>query len=212
MVYLFIGEDESAKKEKLQQIKSEFLNPASSEFNYDLLYAKETDVLSLQEILSRLPVNSPKRLVVLKEAQKSSQKIKDFLLEYVKAKHNDVILVLDIARQDARDSFLKGLSVHAKVINLGTAVYTSTFKLCDDLERKRISAALGILHQLLSEGEKPERILGGLRYCWERNYGLNPREKARRLNLLLNCDIDIKRSRLKADFSLEKLLISLCFF
>jgi len=212
MIYLFIGEDEIAKKEKLQEIKNKFLNPASSEFNYDLLYAKDTGLSSLQEILTRLPINSPKRLVVIKDTSKLSEKIKDFLINYAKKPRNDIIMVLDILRHDAKDAFLKTLALHAKSVNFAEASHVNTFKLCDELDRKRIAPALKILHRLLLEGEKPERILGGLRYRWLKDYALSPKEKTRRLNLLLNCDIDIKRGRLRADFSLEKLFINLCCF
>jgi DNA polymerase III delta subunit len=66
-----------------------------------------------------------------------------------------------------------------------------------------------VLNQLLKKGERPERILGGLRYSWENSIA-TPLETRRRLKALLNCDIDIKTGRLKADFALERLVVSLC--
>lgn len=212
MIYLFIGEDEIAKKEKLQEIKRQSLNPASADFNYELLYAKELNLPALQEVLSRLPINSPKRIAVIKDATKLSEKIKDFLINYAKNPAADIILLLDISRRDALDPFLKAIAPYTKAVNFHQAVRANTFKLCDELERKMITPALKMLHQLFLEGEKPERILGGLRYRWERDCALSARERTRRLNLLLNCDRDIKRGRLRPEFSLEKLLISLCCF
>jgi len=212
MIYLFIGEDELTKQEKLKDLKAEFLNPASVDFNYELLYAKEIELNSLQEIFSRLPVNSQKRVVVVKDAVRLSEKVKEFLVQYAKKPYPHIILVLDVLHRDTKDQFLKAITPHAKLVSFQEAVHTNTFKLCDDLERKSITLALKTLHQLLGEGEKPERILGGLRYRWERDYGLNPKEKTRRFSLLLNCDIDIKRGRLKPEFSLEKLCINLCCF
>jgi hypothetical protein len=53
------------------------------------------------------------------------------------------------------------------------------------------------------------RILGGLGYTWERDV-MAPLEAKRRLKLLLNCDVEIKTGRLKPNFALEKLVISLC--
>lgn len=69
--------------------------------------------------------------------------------------------------------------------------------------------ALRILNELLRNGERPERILGGLRYAWEREFTPGVEAK-RRLKLLLNCDINIKTGKLKPNFALEKLVISLC--
>ncbi|MCM8762918.1 MAG: hypothetical protein NC936_03460 [Candidatus Omnitrophica bacterium] len=212
MVYLFYGEDEIAKKRSLESLKKKFLNPATLEFNFDLLHAKETDLLVLQEILSRIPLDSPRRIVIIKDTLRLSPKIKDFLIGYVKKPTADTILILDLYQRKPQDAFLKAIMPYVKILNFGEAEYVSTFKLCDELERKRITPALNILHRLLSCGEKAERILGGLRYHWERNTALSPQERARRLNLLLNCDIDIKRGRLRPEFSLEKLLVNLCCF
>jgi DNA polymerase III delta subunit len=66
-----------------------------------------------------------------------------------------------------------------------------------------------VLGQLLREGERPERILGGLRYSFEQG-NLVPQQARKRLRLLLNCDIEIKTGRLKAGLALEKLILSLC--
>ena len=212
MVYLFVGEDEIAKAQKLKELKRKYLNPASLEFNYDLLYGKETSLAGLQEILSRISANSPKRMVVIKEADKLSPPARDFLTGFAKKARADIILVLDFPHPQAKAGFLKQISFSAQILQFAQRPPANTFKLCDELERKRIAPALKILQQLLREGEKPERILGGLRWCWERDYSLTPREKARRLRLLLNCDTDIKSGRLRPDFSLEKMLVTLCFF
>jgi len=211
MVYLFIGDDEVAKKEKIAAVKAKFLHAKNSDFNYNLLFAKELDLKNLQEILFSLPVNAKKRIVVIKEALSLNNKIKDFLLAYTKNPIPEIILILDIPHFDFKDKFLKKMLVLAKPLRFSETPYTDTFKLCDALDKKNISAALKILHNLLKAGEKPERILGGLRYRWERGY-LSPQEKIKRLTLLLNSDIEIKRGRLKPEYSLEKLCVNLCCF
>ena len=65
------------------------------------------------------------------------------------------------------------------------------------------------LSKLLEEGERPERILGGLRYAWERD-AASPLETRRRLKALLTCDIEIKTGKIKPVFALERLVIKLC--
>lgn len=212
MVYLFIGDDELAKQEKLSLLKKKFLTPASRDFNFETLYAKETPCAVLQEALARLPVNASKRVVVVKDAQKLPEKAKEFLLTYVKKPLADTILVLDFNRLEPKDAFQKAAVAAGRSLVFGQKEFASTFDLCDAIDRRHPAEALGILHQLLSEGEKPERILGGLRYRWERGVGLSAQERMRRMQLLLSCDIDIKRGRLKPEFSLEKLLIGLSSF
>jgi len=66
-----------------------------------------------------------------------------------------------------------------------------------------------VLNQLLRNGEKPERILGGLRYSWE-NSMADVFQIRKKLRLLLSCDIDIKTGRLRSDFALERLVVNLC--
>jgi DNA polymerase III delta subunit len=95
------------------------------------------------------------------------------------------------------------------VILFKETVKPDTFVLSRSIESRRLDTALKLLDQLLKDGEKPERILGGLRYAWERGIA-NPVETKRRLKLLLGCDIDIKTGRLKPSFALEKLVVGLC--
>jgi DNA polymerase III delta subunit len=74
---------------------------------------------------------------------------------------------------------------------------------------RQAAPALSVLAQLLKDGEKPERIMGGLRYSWEK-YSATPKGTSIKLKALLNCELDIKTGRLKADFALERLVIALC--
>lgn len=211
MVYLFIGDDEVAKKEKVEAVKAKFLNPKNRDFNYNLLFANDLNLKSLQEILRSFPVNAQKRIVIIKEALNLNNKIKDFLLTYAKNFPPGIILILDIPHFDNKDNFLKKMLQISKVLRFGESSSVDTFKLCDALDKRNIVLALKILHNLLKSGEKPERILGGLRYRWEHGY-LSAQEKIKRLNLLLNSDIEIKKGRLKPEYSLEKLCINLCCF
>jgi DNA polymerase III delta subunit len=77
------------------------------------------------------------------------------------------------------------------------------------IESKRPDYALRTLSQLLKNGEKPERILGGLRYSFQRGPH-TPLEIRKAIKLLLNCDITIKTGRLKPEFALERLVVKLC--
>lgn len=209
MVYVFIGEDIFSKGIKLKAIKEEFLKLETAQFNFDILYAKELTLKGLQEKLIYLPVKSPKRILVIKEAQELKEEAKEFLLKYSMAPFKQLILILDIDRQANLGDFINRIYKYARIIRFREAKRLDTFALGRQIELKRIDYALRLLNQLIKNGERPERILGGLRYSLERET-TEPLEAKRKSKFLLNCDIDIKTGRLKPIFALEKLVIQLC--
>jgi len=209
MIYLFLGQDNPSKDRQLNLIKQQFLTKETEQFNLDKLYAKELTLKGLQERLLCLPVRSSKRMVVIKNAQDLKEEIQEFVLRYSKSPAKHIVLVLDVSEFDKRDDFLNQLARSAKVIRFKDVIKPDTFTLSRQITLKKPDTALCILNQLLQEGEKPERILGGLRYAWEREVA-HPLEAKRRLRLLLTCDIEIKTGRLKPVFALEKLVIKLC--
>lgn len=209
MVYVFIGDDIFSKEIKLKAIKEEFLQAEVAQFNFDILYAKELTLRNLQEKLIYLPVKNPKRILVIKEAQGLKEDAKEFLLKYVKAPFKQLILILDIDRQASLDEFISRIYKYARVIRFRETKRLDAFALSRQIGLRRLDYALRILNQLIQDGERPERILGGLRYSIERDTA-GPLEATRKSRLLLNCDIDIKTGRLKPHFALERLVIQLC--
>ncbi len=209
MIYLFLGQDNPSKDIKLKQIKKEFLNPGVEEFNLDILYGRELSLRVLQERLLCLPVKIKKRLIVIKGAEVLKDDIKEFLLKYVKKPSSKIILVLDTNKYERKDEFINSVSKFCQIYRFKETVEANTFSLSQQIDLKRADYALRVLNQLLKNGEKPERILGGLRYAWERDIH-QPIERRKRLRLLLNCDSDIKTGRLKAHYALERLVVSLC--
>jgi DNA polymerase III delta subunit len=209
MVYLFIGEDSLSKDIHLKKIKQEFLSKGTEQFNFETLYAKEITLKDLQEALLRLPVNSPKRILVLKDAQRLKEDGKEFILKYLKSPYRHIVLILDIEYSEKRDEFINRISKITRIIRFREIRQLDTFTLNRQIELKKPDLALKVLNQILKEGERPERILGGLRYAWERGID-TPFEMKKRLSLLLNCDLEIKTGKLKPAFALEKLVINLC--
>ena len=209
MVYLLLGPDALSKDSKLKAIKQENLSKGTEHFNFDLLYARDLGLAELQEKLLCLPVKTPCRIVVIKDAQNLKQDIREFILNYAKKPYKQVILVLDAAPAGKPDAFISSLSRLAKVFHFQAARQPDSFALSRWIGLRRPDYALRLLNQLLKQGERPERILGGLRYSLERD-AVSPLEMKRRIKLLLDADIDIKTGRLKAIFALEKLVIGLC--
>jgi len=211
MVYLFIGQDSPAKDIALKRIKDEFLPPRLEDFNLDVLYPEKLSLDSLQERLLGIPVKSPKRIILIRNAQKLQKGLSDFIVEWSARQNNNIILILDIEERAKSNTFVSSLNKCAKVINFKEEAPPNTFDLSRQIESRQVSLALNTLGRLIKEGERPERILGGLRYSLEGNI-MNSIAFRRRLKLLLNCDIEIKTGRLKPVFALEKLVVNLCAF
>jgi DNA polymerase III delta subunit len=210
-VYLLIGQDVQAKEAQLRKIKQEFLPKELQDFNLDTLYAKEVDLKNIQEKFLLIPLKSAKRIIVIKDADSLDEPSRDFLLSYAKKPNKQLVLVLVLEHYDYQDSFIKNISRMAKVMRFKETVNPDTFTLNRQIELKKADYALRLLSQLLKNGEAPERILGGLRYAWEKQ-GIQSLEAKRKLKLLLGCDVEIKTGRLKPAFALEKLVVSLCGF
>ncbi|KPK98886.1 MAG: hypothetical protein AMJ95_02080 [Omnitrophica WOR_2 bacterium SM23_72] len=209
MVYLFIGDDSASKNARLKVLRHEELQKGTEPFNLDILYAPQLSRKDLQEKLIYLPVKSSRRLLVIKEAQNLKGEVQDFILEYIQRPNKQITLVLDVSQPQKSQAFIRQLNRHAKVIRFKETKPLDTFTLSRSIELRKPDTALRLLNQLLKNGERPERILGGLRYVWE-NDTAHPAEMKRRLHLLLLCDIDIKTGRLKPLFALEKLVVGLC--
>jgi len=210
-VYLLIGQDIQAKEIQLKKIKQEFLPKELQDFNSDTLYAKDTTLKEIQERCLRLPLKSAKRVVVIKDAQSLDEDSRNFLSAYCKEAPKELVLVLDFEHYDYKDRFIKDMHACASIIRFRETANPDAFALARQIESRKADPALRLLSQLLNNGEAPERILGGLRFAWERQ-NIRDQESARRLKLLLACDIEIKTGRLKPACALEKLIVSLCCF
>ncbi|MFH0935382.1 MAG: hypothetical protein V1828_00750 [Candidatus Omnitrophota bacterium] len=209
MLYFLIGEDSLSKDAQLKKIKEQFLAKGLEQFNLDILYARETTLKGLQESFLCLPSRGSKRVIVIKQIEDLAKDAREFMLDYIKKPNPQIVLVLDAFRQDKRDGFLNTLIRFAKVFRFREGVPADTFTLSRQIGLGRPDFALRVLNQLLKNGERPERILGGLRYVWERDVG-PAAQMQKKLKLLVNCDMEIKTGRLKASFALEKLVICLC--
>ncbi|MDD5568335.1 MAG: hypothetical protein PHY88_03950 [Candidatus Omnitrophica bacterium] len=216
MIYLFAGQDSSfkdtpfsSKDIQLKQIKEEFLAKNMEQFNLDVLYAENLKLEDLQEKLLALPVNSTKRIVVIRNAQELNPDMDDFIVEWAKSGNKDIILLLDMADTKKKEDLVKDICRYARIFRFKETPAVNTFNLTRSIEERKPDYALKILDQLLKDGERPERILGGLRYALERSQ-LSPAEARRRVKFLIDSDIEIKTGRFKPVFILEKLIVKLC--
>ncbi|MFA4984843.1 MAG: hypothetical protein WC559_06055 [Candidatus Omnitrophota bacterium] len=219
LVHLFIGHDiigpdgSSRKSDALQRLKKEFLCKTTLDFNTDTLYAKETGLKDLQEVFLRIPAGSPKRMLAIKDAQLLKEDVRAYLLRYIAKPHPSLVLVLDFIPRDPNDKeeakFIFALARHARVQRFRESRPVNTFELSRLIEAKRAPQALYVLKQLFESGQRPERILGGLRVSWQKDL-YSRMELKKRLRLLLACDVDIKTGRIEPSFALERLVVYLC--
>jgi len=206
LVYVFAGNDAQAKSIRLNQLKETFLPADIHAFNFDVFYGNELVLQSFQERLLSIPVNAQKRMIVLKNAGALPAAARKFISDYAAAAHKSVLLVVDFEHFDPKDTFLASLCGHGRLFRFGEEQHTDAFALAGQMRSGRAADALRALHKLLEEGEKPERILGGLRYScrkWEEE------RSAAAFREILRCDLEIKTGRLKALFALERLVLAL---
>lgn len=208
-VYLFAGEDAFSKDARIGRLRQESLDARTQYFDSDLLYARDLNLKNLQEKLLSIPLGTKKRMVIIRGCQNLKPDIKGFLLKYARKPDGRIILVLDMDKYSSQDEFVRQLSRFAEVCRFKEEPRPDAFVLSRAIDLRKAHYALSVLGELLRNGEKPERILGGLRYSWE-NSGANAFESRRKLALLLNCDIDVKTGRLRPEFSLERLVVNLC--
>ena len=222
MIYLFVGEDEFSKDIKLQKIKQELNLARLESFNFEILHSKDLDLRTLQARLLLLPIKARQRLILIKDAPGLSNEIKQYLLTFLKKPFAHISLILDARRVDDRDQFFNQIYGLVKLISFHQSRQINAFNLARQIMQtpqdrrfltgqKKIKPAMRLLHQLLLKGERPEKILGALRYQLHQER-IDLAQRKKKLMFLLNCDIDIKTGRLKPRFALERLLIRLCYF
>ena len=210
MIYLFAGEDEPAKQERISSLKKQLFPADTESFNYDSFYAKELNLTLLKELLGRLPVLAKQRLLVIKDILKLKPDIQEYILSRLKDLPQNIILILDVSKTSAEASrFISALLKAAKVINFKSPPETNAFDLARAIERKAAESALNMLADLFANGERPERILGALRYQFVRP-GASPEESRNKIQLLLETDNNLKTGRIKPVFALEALVVKLC--
>jgi DNA polymerase III delta subunit len=210
MTYLLIGEDEPAKAEKIQFLKKQLLNPRVEQFNFDIFYGRELTLPLFQEALSRLPVSSDSRLLVIKDALGLKEGPREYFLSRLNSLPSSLVIIMDVSVIPREDNlFLSQIRKAAKTLNFMAGQNANAFNLAKALEGRRTDSALNILSDLLKQGERPERILGALRSQLTRCAGA--KERLRRIALLLEADLNVKTGRLKpAQLALEALVVKLC--
>ena len=109
-VYFFTGEEDFLKREALQTLYKLLVHEEQKDFNYSLLYGKDTTAGDILAQAEALPFLAERRLVVVREIEKLSGR--DELEDYLDKPNPSTCLVLLTADYDAkkqRTEFFKKL-------------------------------------------------------------------------------------------------------
>jgi DNA polymerase-3 subunit delta len=112
-LYLFCGEEDFLIDEIVDILMEEALDESTRSFNLDVLYGSDVDAKNIVSIASSFPMMSERRIVVVREFDKTSNK--DILTSYVEHPSPSTSLALISSRPDFRQKIYKSLKEHATV-------------------------------------------------------------------------------------------------
>ena len=128
-LYVVIGEEDYLRDQALATLKRAVFGEAEDAgFNCDVFHGDEDTADRVLSCAMEIPVFAPRRLVVLKQADKWPAKETEKCLSYLSAPHESTTLVLAAAKLDRRLKWTQVLMQHAVVVD------------CDPLPDRQIAA------------------------------------------------------------------------
>ncbi len=218
-VLLFLGDDQAAKNIQIRAFKQRFLADIKdlADFNIDEADGQDLALKELQEILKRLPLNSKKRLLIIRNIDSLNEPASQYLLDFLANISKAPFRILLSTKEDKKDSlnrFINNLSQSksVSVIHCRKARRLRAFDLARAIiDEGNPSGSIQILNQLLLDGKEPQQILGGLFWYWNNISGLKSRGRLKKdLGLFIDTDTKIKTGKVPAELALELLVVKLC--
>jgi len=206
MIYLCLGEDRAAKEQRIAEIKTKHLTSDDAlKLDYELLHGSKIDPSELKKALIALPGISLQRLILIRTVEKLNAQNKKILLDFIESDHRHVVLILDSDEISPKNNFFNKLKTKAEIMRFGKEeAKKNVFDMTRAMENRDSPGALKILEHLISGGDHPLQIMGGLVWFWGK---LKQRLSADRfkkgLLVLQEADLNIKRSRLKPEYAVE---------
>lgn len=114
-LYGLIGEEDLLRDLALAQLKQAILGAESDDFNCDVFYGDEGDGTEIASCASEVAVFAPRRLVIVKAADKLPAKQCEALLSYIKDPNESTTMVFVASKLDGRLKFTQAL-IQASVI------------------------------------------------------------------------------------------------
>lgn len=117
LVYL-CGKERFLIDRATEAIKSALLQPATREFNYDVLHAKEAGVPKILACVRTVPMMAKRRLVLVRDADELSADELAGLLRYVEAPFPEACLCFIAEKADLRLKFFTAFKKHGLLLKL----------------------------------------------------------------------------------------------
>jgi DNA polymerase III subunit delta len=93
-VYYFHGDDDYVKEEDIRRILEVAIDPATRDFNLEVLRGAEVDAETLGSIVSTPPMMAERRVVVIRDVGGLKKAAREMLDRYLKAPAPDLLLLL----------------------------------------------------------------------------------------------------------------------
>ncbi len=116
-LYLVVGEEDLLRDHAIATLKCAVLGSDGDEFNYQLFYGDEASGSDIQNSVAAVPVFAPRRLVVVKSAEKLTAREGDLLLDCVQNPVESTTLVFVSPKLDGRLKFSQALTRAAVVVD-----------------------------------------------------------------------------------------------
>lgn len=211
MIYLFLGDDGLAKDRAITAIKQKNLPTEEAlQFDYEVLHGNKLDSDDLKKSFITFPGAAKKRLIVLRQVEKLNAHNQELVEAFIREKSEHADLVLDVQAADAESAFLKRIAPLTKMQRFGGSIRQSVFDMTNAIAARNVTEALKILDDILEKGDQPLQILGAMVWFWGKQREKISAERFKKgLLMLQEADINIKRSRVKPEYSLEILVTKL---
>jgi len=211
MIYLFFGQDYSAKDQKIREIKNKYLiSDQAQHYDFDQLDGSKLSAEDLKKSLITLPVILKQRILLIRKIEKLTDQNKEILLTWINEKKAHGVLLLDSDAAELKNAFFKEISLSAQLFSFSLGKKQNVFDMTRAIGSRNGTEALRILNELMEEGDHPLQIMGGLVWFWGKQKSVVSSDKfLKGLKFLQEADLNIKRSRLKPEYAVEMAVVKL---
>ena len=116
-LYVVVGEEDLLRDVALGVLKAAILGEGESDFNCDLFYGDDVSGSEIVTCASEVAVFAPRRLVVVKAADKLPARECDAILPYLKEPNDSTTVIFVASKLDGRLKFTQALSQTAVTID-----------------------------------------------------------------------------------------------
>lgn len=116
-LYLVAGEEDLLRDMALASLKTALLGEGESDFNCDLFYGDDVSGSEIVTCASEVAVFAPRRVVVVKAADKLPAKECEAILSYLKEPNDSTTVIFVASKLDGRLKFTQALTKSAVTVD-----------------------------------------------------------------------------------------------